>query len=174
MHARVQPETDPRRQSPPPRLRSHPMPWRLASVLAAAAVVAAGCGDRQPALPSSCVEGAEPIVAALKTAPGRVALSDGTRLSTCVERAREDADLQNLATLYTRVADELRRRAGARKDAALQLGYLIGAARRGARHTNGIHLELIRRLAQTVGLDGMPPATRASYRRGVAAGTSSG
>ncbi len=63
----------------------------------------------------------------------------------------------------------------ARSDAAaLQLGYLIAAARLGAQRTNGVGLELQRRLEQSVGLDGPPPARRAAFERGDAAGRHSG
>jgi hypothetical protein len=120
------------------------------------------------------VEGSRAIATALSAAPKPVALRDGTRLSTCVERAREDADLQNLGALYTRVADDLRPQVEARDHAAMQLGYLVGATRRGANRTNGIHLELVRRLEQTAGLDGGPAHRRLAFRRGLAAGWRSG
>ena len=84
-------------------------------------------------------------------------LARETRLSECVRLAQADADVQTLGASYTRAADDLARRTSASSQAALQLGYLIGAARRGARHTTGIHVELVRRLEQTPGVDG-PPA----------------
>jgi hypothetical protein len=54
--------------------------------------------------------------------------------------------------------------------AALELGYLIGAVRKGARTTNGIHAEIVRRLEQVTGLDGPSPRRRAAYGRGLRAG----
>jgi hypothetical protein len=95
-------------------------------------------------------------------------------LSTCIERARADAEIQTVGSIYTRVADELAARARASNGAALRLGYLIGAARRGARRTSGIHEELVRRLEQTVGLGGPAPARRPSFNRGLAAGARTG
>lgn len=150
------------------------MPRRLVSAVAFVAICGAGCGDQAPSLPTACVEGTQPIAAALRAAPGKVALADGTRLSQCVERARQEGDVQTLGALYTRVADDLRARMETSEAAALQLGYLIGATRRGARRTTGIHLELVRRLEQTVGLDGGPAHRRAAFRRGLAAGSSRG
>jgi hypothetical protein len=103
-----------------------------------------------------------------------VALTDGTSLSECVDRARSDADLQNLGALYTQVADALAVQLPSSDRAALELGYLVGAARRGALHTNGIHEELVRRLEQADGVSGAPAARRATYERGVAAGRRDG
>ena len=151
------------------------MPGRLVCAVATTAALAAtGCARSTRPLPASCVEGSRPIATALTQAPGPVSLADGTRLSTCVERATTDADLQNLGALYTRVADRLRTRLHQRDDAAVQLGYLIGATRRGASRTNGIHVELVRRLEQTVGLDGAPATRRRAFRRGLAAGSRNG
>ena len=62
------------------------------------------------------------------------------------------------------------RRVPASDRAAVQLGYLVGASRRGAKHTSGIHDELVRRLEQAVGVGGAPAARRAAYRRGLVAG----
>jgi hypothetical protein len=142
--------------------------------LAIAALGASGCGRDTPELPSACTRGESEIARALERAPGRAALGDGTRLSTCLNRARSDAELQTVGLLWTRVADGLARDVGRSDVAALRLGYLVGAARRGARTTSGIHEELVRRLEQAAGLDGAPPAHRAAYRRGLAAGSAGG
>jgi hypothetical protein len=72
------------------------------------------------------------------------------------------------------VADGLAARAAASDTAARQLGDLIAAAGRGAARTNGVGVELQRRLEQTVGLDGPPPARRAAFERGRAAGRRTG
>jgi hypothetical protein len=103
-----------------------------------------------------------------------VVLGGGTRLSTCVERARTDAEIQAVGGLYTRAADDLAARIRTSDRAALRLGYLIGAARLGARRTSGIHEELVRRLEQTVGVDGPPTDRRAAFNRGLAAGRRNG
>ena len=53
----------------------------------------------------------------------------------------------------------------------MQLGYLVGAVRRGAARTAGIHYELERRVDQELnGLDTSAP----EYLRGERAGQSSG
>jgi hypothetical protein len=58
--------------------------------------------------------------------------------------------------------------------AAVQLGFLVGAVRRGANKTNGVQLELVRRLEQVAGVDGPAGPRRAGYRRGVVAGEDHG
>jgi hypothetical protein len=146
----------------------------LAMALLAAGAIAGGCGNDDRPLPAACTSGTRALAAALRSAPRPVALADGTKLSTCVARARSEADLQNVGAAFTRIADRLAAVMPASDDAALQLGYLIGATRRGARHTSGIHLELVRRLDQTVSLDGPPGPRQAAFRQGVAAGRRDG
>ena len=146
----------------------------LPLALVALALGAAGCRTEDPKLPASCRDQPERIAAALQVAPAPVRLPGGTRLSTCLSRARSDAELQDVGITFTHVADALATRIARSDDAALQLGYLIAAARRGAQRTNGVGLELQRRLEQTLGLDGPPPARRAAFQRGDAAGRHSG
>jgi hypothetical protein len=150
------------------------MPRFLPLALVALALGAAGCRTAEPKLPASCRDRPERLAAALRAAPAPVRLADGTRLSTCLRRARSDAELQDVGTTFTQVADGLATRVGRSDAAALQLGYLIAAARRGAQRTNGVGLELQRRLEQTVGLEGPPPVRRAAFERGNAAGRQSG
>ena len=67
------------------------------------------------------------------------------------------------------LADEARSEPGG--DAPTRLGYLLGAAERGAGQTQGIHSELIRRLENTsAGIDSDDPG----YRRGLSAGRATG
>ena len=154
------------------------MSARRAAVLAlltlAVALAAVGCGDEDRPLPAACASGPGPAVRALDTAPGPVRLAGETKLSSCVERARSDADIQTVGTMLTRTADALAGAMDRSDEAALQLGYLIGAVRKGARHTNGIHQELVRRVEQAIGLDGPPAPRRAAFDRGLAAGGRSG
>jgi hypothetical protein len=144
------------------------------AVALAVAVLGAGCGSDQRRLSAACVGSAGAIANALHAAPRHVALTDGTALSECVDRARSDADLQNLGALYTQVADALAVQLPSSDRAAVELGYLVGATRRGALHTNGIHEELVRRLQQAAGVSGAPAKRRATYERGVAAGRRDG
>ena len=138
--------------------------------LAAAGAVAAGCGEDRPPLSPACTEGAGAILRALARAPGPVRLADGTRLSDCVTRAYGDGELQSLGFSLTPAADRLA--AAPTPRSALQLGYLVGAIRRGAARTNGVHVELVRRLEGTATFDA--PALVAAARRGIRAGERSG
>jgi hypothetical protein len=154
------------------------MSARRAAALAlhtlAVALVAAGCGDDDRPLPAACASGPGPTVRALASAPGPVRLAGGTKLSSCVERARSDADIQTVGSVLTRTADSLAGAMGRSDQAALQLGYLIGAVRKGARHTSGIHEELVRRVEQAIGVGGAPARRRAAFDRGLAAGERTG
>jgi hypothetical protein len=62
--------------------------------------------------------------------------------------------------------------------ANVQLGYLLGAAQRGADGSEGIHDELVRRLAAAARYSPdnrpLPPAFRRAYRRGFDAGAQRG
>jgi hypothetical protein len=147
-------------------------PWLAGALMLAE--FATGCNS-QAKLPASCVaSGAAGVLRALKDAPGHVALADGTLLSTCVERATGDADLQNVGAVLTDAADRLTRELPASDAAALQLGYLAGAVARGAAQTPGVQAELARRVESAIGFDGGPPARRAAIARGRAAGRRAG
>ncbi|MDX6672180.1 MAG: hypothetical protein QOI91_2543 [Solirubrobacteraceae bacterium] len=141
-----------------------------AGLAAAVALAVTGCGQADTTFPAACHEGTRAIQKALEKAPAPVALADGTTLSSCVNRARDGADLQTVGAFYTAVADGLAARVKTSDAAALRLGYLLGAARKGARTTNGIHEELVRRLEQSARVDGATPARQAAFRRGLAAG----
>jgi len=143
----------------------------VAAAAALAAAVAVGCGGGDPpALEAACTDGPAPILRALARAPGAVRLADGTRLSDCVAHAFDDGELQQLGFALTPAADRLAGRQTAA--AALQLGYLIGAVRRGASRTNGVHAELVRRLEATA--TGTDAELVAATRRGIAAGEARG
>jgi len=146
--------------------------WRKLAVLAAALLAtAAGCGDdEKDRLPLACDDSVPAIEEALRGAPGPARLDGGIKLSTCVERAHTAADIQTVGALYTATADALAPRAAASDVTALRLGYLVGAARRGASRTSGIHDELVRRLENAAGAGDRRPA----YRRGLAAGRARG
>lgn len=118
------------------------------------AVLALGaCGERAP-LAQACIE-AQPqdVLQALTDAPGTVALADGTPISRCVEHAIEDAQLQALGTKLTGTADVLAALMhDGDRDAALQLGFLIGAVTRGSARTAGFQSDLVDRIANAAGL----------------------
>jgi hypothetical protein len=145
------------------------------TALAACALLAlGGCGVEDPPLDGACTESADAIVRALARAPGPVALASGTRLSECVSHARSDSELQNAGIVITRAADGLAVRAE-RGDAraALALGYLVGAARRGAARTSGIHAQLLRRIERAAAYVD-DAAAAAALRRGLRAGEATG
>ena len=109
--------------------------------LAALVVAAAGCGGEERTLSPACTDDPAKIARALVRAPAPVRLSDGTRLSDCLAAADTDAELQSFGVVATGLADTL-----ADRGDAVRLGYLIGAARRGAAGTNGVGVELEHRL----------------------------
>ena len=144
----------------------------LLALLAGLALV--GCSREEEArLPADCLLGAQAVEAALREAPREVTIGDGTRLSECLVRESEQSDVLLVGEIYLGVAARLADEAAREPDgpAALRLGYLMGAVRRGALETQGIHDELLRRIEQETGrVDRATPA----YRRGERAGRESG
>lgn len=149
---------------------------RLVVAVGCAAVAAAGCGPGETPLAPGCTEGVDAIVAALATAPAAVTLSDGTKLSRCVADGQDDAELQSVGVVFHRAAERLRERALSDPAAAVQLGYLVGATRRGAEMTNGVMAELVRRVELVAGRlsDDAPPPIDAAIQRGLRAGEATG
>ncbi|MEO6496604.1 MAG: hypothetical protein ABIO51_03875 [Solirubrobacteraceae bacterium] len=137
--------------------------------LALAALVA-GCGSEPEQLSPACSAGPDEVTAALAEAPGAVALAGGTLLSECVSRATDDADLQMVGFALTPAADALANRPDERS--ALRLGFLVGAVRRGASASNGVSLELVRRMESRVRYD--DPALLEAAERGARAGEDHG
>jgi hypothetical protein len=137
-------------------------------VLAAIVVVlaAAGCA-RNPydrTVPIGCGAHSTAYVRALDDAPGEVRIND-VRISDCLAKDASTADVQRVGATLLETARLL-----AEKDNAEPLGYLVGAARRGAQRTQGIHDEIVRRLEQEAG-----PLVRTPHnRRGRRAGRASG
>jgi phosphoribosylformimino-5-aminoimidazole carboxamide ribonucleotide (ProFAR) isomerase len=124
-------------------------------------------------VPAACEENAQAIRSALTRAPGDVRLSGGVRISSCFQQAASPADVQNLGAIFVDAADALaaRVRAAPHSHAAVELGYLIGAVRRGARTDTGVHYESERRVEQE--LAGVPTGTP-EFRRGLEAGRRAG
>lgn len=144
----------------------------LVAVTLTAALLAAGCARQEdPKLPSAC-NAATPVTVerALEAAPGEVTL-EGTSLSECFTDNAEAADVQRIGGIYVAVAGKLAAEAQRDPDgpAATQLGYLVGATRRGAGGTQGIHDELRRRLEQEL-QSADSPAARAGEEAGLAGG----
>jgi hypothetical protein len=147
------------------------MPVRRALIFLLAAGLAGGCGEEEvPPVAGSCTGAPAAVVTALAAAPGAVELPDGATISGCVESARQAAELQNVGVTFSSAAEDLEARAiDGDAAAAVQLGYLVGAATSGAETTGGVAAELVHRLERSAGFDGTA-AVDAALERGVAAG----
>jgi hypothetical protein len=147
-------------------------PRRPLAVALSGALLAAGCGDRGGGLSADCPDGPHQVLGALARAPAPVR-ADGASLSGCLAKANRGGDLERIGTAYVGAAAALAQRARREPEgvAAVRLGYLVGAARRGAGSAPSIHTELVRRLEQEA--DGLDAASSA-LRRGEAAGRRTG
>jgi hypothetical protein len=143
-------------------------------------IAIAGCGGPDDSTPVACLEGASAYLRALEDAPGEVELGGTTPISDCLAQNQTGGDLATVGTTMLTATTKLN--VGARAEpggaANLRLGYLLGAAQRGADGTEGIHAELIRRLsaAARYSPDNRPlPATFLdAYHRGFDAGQARG
>jgi len=153
----------------------------LIALAVMAALLIAGCGGREdPTTPAACLEGSEAYVRALAKAPAAVKLGGETPLEDCLVENQSGGDLATVGEAMVEAATELN--AEAREDpgnqATLELGYLIGAAERGAGKTEGIHSDLIRRLVVAAryapGDEPLSPAFLAVYEEGFDAGRAGG
>jgi hypothetical protein len=154
---------------------------RTRIVLAVSALaILGGCGSTDSSTPVACLEGPGTYLAALKSAPGAVALKGETPISECLTENQPGGDLATVGTAMVAAATKLNAEARAEPGGAanVELGYLLGAAQRGAERTDGIHAELIRRLtaAARYSPDNRPlPATFLdAYQRGFDAGHARG
>ncbi len=144
------------------------------------ALAGAGCGGPSGTTPVSCLGGSGPYLRALGDAPGAVRLSGGTPISDCLAENQQPGELATVGTALVSAATKLDAEALANPGGAanLRLGYLLGAAQRGADRSEGIHAELMRRLAVAARYspDGrpLPPAFLPTYRRGYDAGHAQG
>lgn len=149
----------------------------------AAALAVAGCGggrEEEAQTPVACLEGSEAYVQALDNAPGKVLVGGETPIGECLTENQSGGELATVGEAMIAAATELN--AEAREDpggqATLELGYLLGAAKRGAEGTEGIHTDLIRRLvvAARFAPKGEPlsPAFMATYEEGFDAGQAGG
>jgi hypothetical protein len=145
---------------------------RLSSIVLLGLIAAIGCGSpMSDETPVACLNGP-----AFFLGKGR----DDVRISDCLAANQTGGDLAEVGTAMLAAATELNAEARAEPGGAsnLQLGYLLGAAQRGADGTEGIHAELIRRLAAAARYSPdnrpLPPAFYRAYRSGYAAGQRNG
>lgn len=140
----------------------------------------AGCGAEEKGTPAACLAGPGPYLDALAAAPGEATLPGGEPISACLAPNQEGAALAGAGGAMIAAATRLNREAREERsrEAALRLGYLVGAAERGAESTEGIHAELLRRLeaAATFAPAGEPLSDdlERAYRSGLAAGRERG
>jgi len=153
---------------------------RLSLAALALVLLAAGCRQQSDSTPAVCLEGSGAYLTAIRGAPGPVHLHDEVLISECLAENQEGGDLATVGAALVETATKLNSQARARPgDAAnVQLGYLLGAAQRGAERTDGIHAELIRRLAVAARYSPenrpLPPAFIRAYREGFDAGRARG
>ena len=147
-------------------------------VLIALAVGACGRHTGLDRAPSACVDGlashrVAELRAALAKAPGAVALPDGTRISDCLAHDSDSGDIETVGSMLLGVTQQLadKARRVSTDPTLTELGYLIGAAHRGAARAQGVADELVRRLDQELqGVD----VRATAYRTGERAGRTSG
>jgi hypothetical protein len=157
-----------------------PMRLALAAVAAVLCALGVGCGAPGDDTPVACLEGADAYLRGLRSAPGEVRLSGVTPISDCLARNQTGGDLAAVGTAMVTTATELNAeaRAAPGDGANVQLGYLLGAAERGAERTEGIHADLLRRLTAAAryspGGRRLPPAFHRAYRDGLDAGRAGG
>lgn len=140
----------------------------------------AGCGSQGDSTPVACLEGATAYEKALKDAPGEVLLAGESPIGDCLASNQSAGDLarvgEAMVETATRLNAQAREEDGGR--AAIELGYLLGAARHGAEDSEGIHSDLVRRLTVAAryapGGDPLPPGFLVAYREGFDAGRSGG
>jgi hypothetical protein len=157
------------------------IPKALAVLACVGAFAAAGCGSQNDdSTPVACLEGTNAYLSALKAAPGAVTVGAETLISECLSENQQAGDLATVGEALVAAATKLNTAARAQPggEAAVELGYLLGAAERGAEKTEGIHADLIRRLTVAARFapadDPLPADFLDAYEEGFDAGRESG
>ncbi len=152
----------------------------LISLAGALAFATCGCGGADDETPVACLDGPGAYVGALGDVPKEVRLSGEVSISDCLVANQEGGELATVGISMVSATTQLNGEARADPGGAanLQLGYLLGAAERGAADTGGIHAELIRRLRAAAlyspGGRPLPPKFLRVYREGLDAGRTTG
>jgi hypothetical protein len=152
----------------------------VGSSLVALMLFVLGCGNQGDSTPVACLEGTAAYEKALRDAPGEVLMQGETPISDCLASNQQAGDLAQVGEAMVETATKLN--AQAREEdggaAAVRLGYLLGAAERGAASSEGIHSDLVRRLTvaarYTPGKEPLSPQFLSAYREGFDAGRSGG
>ncbi|MDQ3729692.1 MAG: hypothetical protein M3355_08880 [Actinomycetota bacterium] len=153
---------------------------RRGTLIAALALLLAGCGGDDAGTPVACLADAEAYIAALGSAPGEVRLEGTTAISECLVENQSEGDLGSVGEQLIDAATQLN--SEALKDpggeAAVSLGYLIGAVQEGASETGGIHSDLVIRLDAAArfseGGGPLPVDFERAFGEGYAAGQATG
>ena len=140
---------------------------------------AISCGDTDPATPAACLGGPPGFRAALADAPGPVRLDGEVAISDCLPRNQGAGPQESVGRSLLLVASGFARqrdRGDRAEAAALRDGYLVGAVRRAAEDSEGIHSALVDRITSAAesGLGREPAQVRQAYERGRAAGLEDG
>jgi hypothetical protein len=150
------------------------------AILCLLALTIAACGSQDDETPVACLDGVGAYVGALAKAPGEVKLSGEVPISDCLAENQQGGDLATVGAAMVETATRLNSeaRADPGEQANLELGYLLGAAQRGAEQTSGIHAELVRRLSFAARYSPenrpLPPLFLRTYREGFDAGSKRG
>jgi hypothetical protein len=146
----------------------------------AAGLGAVSCGKADSSTPVACLNGSGAYLKALAVAPGEVRLAGETPIGDCLAENQAGGDLAQVGEAMVAAATRLNAEARAEPggEASVRLGYLVGAAARGAERTEGIHADLLRRLTVAARFvpdrQPLPPALLAAYQRGFDAGRARG
>ena len=151
-----------------------------ATAFLVALALVVGCGNSDDSTPVACLEGPEAYERALTAAPDEVLLEGETLISECLARNQSSGDLTRVGEALIETGTKLNAEARAEPggDAAVQLGYLLGAVQRGSEESEGIHSDLVRRLTVAARFaPGKQPLSQeflAGYREGFDAGRTGG
>jgi hypothetical protein len=156
------------------------MRFAAPALLACLALTVCGCSGQDDSTPVACLEGAPLYEEALQDAPDEVLLNGETPISDCLASNQQAGDLARVGEAMVETATTLN--AQAREEdggqAGVRLGYLLGAAERGAEESEGIHADLVRRLTVSAryapGRETLSSAYFRAYRTGYAAGRREG
>jgi hypothetical protein len=138
------------------------------------------CGSEDSNTPAACLQGSGAYRAALGRAPAHAELDGDTPISDCLVQNQGAGELATAGAALVRVATGLNAEARAHPAgrAPYELGYLVGALRRGAEDTAGVHAELLRRVESAARFSPAgkppPPSFRAAYGSGLRAGLEGG